>query len=110
MSNWISRFAWLYVNYDPVMLRALPFALVPVLLVMISFRDSAPRLALAATAGEAPYRFLMICSDCGRRERLVQAPTRVFTQVGQAFECPACGEPTLIAYRRGGQAMPPGGW
>lgn len=102
--------AWLYSNFDPVMLRLVPYALVPFVLVFGLMQAPAARPGLAVAAADAPYRFLVVCSECGHRARSLRAPACALAQQDRGYQCPECGRFAAQVYRRGGQVVPPGGW
>ncbi|MGD8451581.1 MAG: hypothetical protein PVJ57_07155 [Phycisphaerae bacterium] len=68
--------------------------------------------AEATPAGDADdaWRYLVVCSNCGYRERCTEHPAHHLEQRHGALKCPKCGEFKAAWYRRGGQALPPGGW
>ncbi len=62
------------------------------------------------TAPEAPWRYLAVCGACQQRQRLAEYPGPDWRQERGVFACSACGAFQVTVYRRGTQAVPPGGW
>jgi hypothetical protein len=59
---------------------------------------------------EHAWRYLVVCEHCGHRERTIENPAREWPKKKSRLKCPACGEFKAAWYRRGSQAVPPGGW
>lgn len=53
----------------------------------------------------AAWQYLGVCSACEYRAQLRTQPPG-----GAPAKCPRCGQPRFTAYRRGSQALIPGGW
>ena len=73
-----------------------------------------PSGATTATAGavdaEQAWRYLVVCQQCGHRERTLEHPARTLDKQNGLLRCPACGRFTAAWFRRGSQSLPPGGW
>jgi hypothetical protein len=72
-------------------------------------RDGEPQSAARLASGDG-WRFLVVCRDCGHRERTSDSPSRQFERRGGLLRCPACESFGASWYRRGGLSLPPGGW
>ena len=59
---------------------------------------------------EDAWRYLVVCQNCRYRERTVEHPGRKLRKQNGLLECPKCGQFKAAWYRRGSQALPPGGW
>lgn len=59
---------------------------------------------------EAQWRYLVVCQRCGYRARQVTHPRGLLAERDGLLVCPECGEAKAWWYRRGSQAIPPGGW
>jgi len=66
--------------------------------------------AQGALSAEEDWRYLVVCNDCGYRTQCVEHPTRKMIQQEGLLKCPQCGRFQAAWYRRGSQAVPPGGW
>jgi hypothetical protein len=75
----------------------------------LSAGRAAPGAQTARRGGDA-WRYLVVCDRCQHRERTLEHPTRTLPQQDGLLRCPACGQFAANWYRRGSQALPPGGW
>jgi hypothetical protein len=58
---------------------------------------------------ERPWRYLMLCEQCGHRERLSESPHNAREKVAGLYECPKCGAFKVSRTRRGSLSLTPGG-
>lgn len=75
------------------------------LLVVAILLNREARESSAHGAAADAWRYLVICDACGRRQHVQDLPTPHGVQM-----CDACGKGRLTSYRRGSQALIPGGW
>ena len=59
---------------------------------------------------EADWRYLLACRSCEFRAHWVTHPRREVEERDGWLRCPHCERFTATWYRRGSQAIPPGGW
>lgn len=110
LSRTFDGIAWVWTNYDPAMLRLIPFMLAPIVIIAGLAAGPEHTVLPQTVAADDPHRFVVVCNACGHREHLVRAPQRVFEQQDRTFRCPHCDKFAALAYRRGGLVVPPGGW
>ncbi|MCK4340519.1 MAG: hypothetical protein KAY37_02200 [Phycisphaerae bacterium] len=59
---------------------------------------------------EQAWRYLIVCEQCGYRQRTSEHPVHTLEQRAGRLRCPECNRFKAAWFRRGSLAMPPGGW
>ncbi len=83
--------------------------LLPIVGTFCLWRTSPPTWQPTNSADQ-PWRYLLVCPECGYRAHTLEHPRQTLEHVGGRLRCPECGALSALAYRRGGQSLPPGGW
>ncbi len=59
---------------------------------------------------EPSWRYLIVCAECGHRQRMADSPHDSFENRNGLLQCPQCTRFAMSWYRRGSLSIPPGGW
>jgi DNA-directed RNA polymerase subunit RPC12/RpoP len=74
------------------------------------FALRSPPASRSAVQESKDWRFLFVCMKCGHRFRSAENISSTLPASKGHLRCPKCGEFEGNMYRRGSQAVPPGGW
>lgn len=85
-------------------------ALVPLLLIASCFQSGSAAVGSGETVTRSEAQFLVVCGKCDARQVFDRPPAKALRQERGLLRCPACHQFAAGWYRRGGSAIPPGGW